>query len=80
MMKVKIKIIIFRPTDPYRTNKNIFKVGPSCLKIFLFGISYPGFHLVGRSVDIFSSFFNIYYICTWTEMVKKKKSHDLEKK
>ena len=38
--------------------KKVF-VRPS-LKKCLFGIAYPGFHLVGRSVGIF--FFYIYYL------------------
>ena len=42
------------------------------LKKCLFGIAYPGFHLVGRSVGIYL-FFLIFTIYTWTEMVKKKK-------
>ena len=49
-----------------------FDFRPS-LKKCLFGIAYPGFHLVGRSVGIFSLFFNIYYL-HMDRMVKKKKN------
>ena len=52
-------------------------VRPS-LKKCLFGIAYPGFHLVGGSIGIFSFFLNIYYL--HMDGNGKKIISDLEKK
>ena len=57
------------------------EIGPS-LKKCLFGIAYPGFHLVGQSVGIIY-FFNIYYNLHMDGNGKKKKKiiiSDLKKK
>ena len=47
------------------------KIGPS-LKKYLFGIAYPGFHLVGRSAFFF---LNIYYLHMDGNGKKKKKKN-----
>ena len=39
-----------------------FQTHGAKLKKYLFGIAYPGFHLVGRSVGFFLLFLNIYYL------------------